>query len=223
MTNSELEELIWRYANTRNEQEENELLLLLVYYFVSLYNNHKKEFIDNNDLDEEEISNYYEGDLIEFGYDKTIEDYSIYIADLLYSLRQRAIIKQNDYYEKGLNYQQVIALDEYKTYIYNLFAVIHQTETNNVLQMAELKVANIVQVINPNIIFYKRWVARLDACPICQTLARNPPIPIDQPFLYNGEVVELENGDEFIYKYIDRFVAIAHPNDRCRIEILRIN
>lgn len=104
-------------------------------------------------------------------------------------------------------------------YVSENYQTIDRSETSNARQLGQLHVVSEVQASSSAVKVYKRWRAHPDCCDICRALD-GAIVPIDEPFLINGQVVELSNGKEFIYNYIDRGVAIAHPNDRCWIEFI---
>lgn len=197
-------ELIFKYATTDDDIEAYEIMLLIVAHFLSVYDAEREEFAKDNDIDltasdDEDVRNRY----------------ALYVMDLVLGMRDRIRTEAgslNDLTEA-----------EYTLYINRLVTVnydrLETTETNNAMQTGRLEVAVTAKEQNSAVRIYKRWVSRMDdkTCDICRAM-HGTVKSIDEPFLVNGEIVELADGKEFVYKYIDRLVAIAHPNDRCRIE-----
>ena len=198
------DELVREYVTTENEVEAREILILLVFYFMSVYDEERETFANDNDVPAEWIN------------DENIRDeYEMYVFDLLVSMRER--VKEEK--EKLRDLEQTAFLIAIYHFIDVQFTRIHETEISNAKQIAQLQVATAVQDNNSAAKIYKRWVARTDSCEMCKALD-GVIKPIDEPFLINGQVVELSSGKEIIYGYIDRGVAIAHPNDRCSIEFI---
>lgn len=200
----DIDKLFYQFSITTDEVEANELLFLLVYYFMELYDGEKERFIKDSDLDIHVES-----------YEQVKEDYALYLADVFIGARERVQLKE----------QELIKSDEEDasaklyTFIDSNFERINNTETVNVKQIAQLQVVAYVQDQDKAAKIYKQWVAHSGACDICKALD-GTKIPVDEPFLVNGQVIELSDGGEFIYDYIDRDVAIAHPNDQCGIEFI---
>lgn len=198
------EELVYQFTTTEDEVEARELLLLLVSYFLLVYNDEKEQFAKDNQVNISLVSD-----------EEMQSDYALYITDILTGMRERVIKKESKL--SGLDQMAfLVALHEY---VSGEFETIETSETGNARQLAQLQVVSIVQAGDIAAKVYKRWRAHPDCCEVCKAL-NGTILPIDEPFLVNGQVVELSDGKEFIYKYIDRSVAIAHPNDRCWIEFI---
>lgn len=195
-----------RYATTTDQVEARELLQLLVASFMLSYFEEREAFAKRNDVE------------VEFVYDGSMEtEYALYIQDLLIGMRERTQEKMN-----GLSGLGRVA---YFLALYHFvdiaFRTIFDTEQKNLRQLAELNVAQSLIDSGKPVSIYKRWVAHESdgACDICSALD-GTVLPIDEPFLVNGQIIQLGNGTEFIYKFIDRYAAVAHPNCRCEIETI---
>lgn len=194
------EEIIKEYATTENEATAREHLVILVAYFLALYDAEKEDFASNNDVDTRET------------YDPTREQYMYYITDLLIGMRERCLAKKEELRAK----QETVAI-LLGVYVLKQYQRIKETETVNATQLAQLTVAENVKQTKPTAQIYKVWRAHSGACDACKAMD-GTRILIDEPFLLNGQTIPLANGDEFIYNYIDRGVAILHPNDKCYVE-----
>lgn len=196
------EEMILDFLTTNDSIDFQEKLEQLVYYFVMLYYQGQTQFADRYDyqIDEETFN-------------LQLQDYSNYIILLLYDMRQR----MNEYREKIKDLPRLEQADKLSRFVVVNFKRLNVTEFNNAFQMAEIDIINDMIKNDSTVKVYKTWVARPDACPVCKAL-NGTRKELNEPFLVSGQVVELDDGKTFEYGYIDRKVAIAHPNDRCRIE-----
>lgn len=197
-------ELIFRYATTEDEIEAYEIMMLIVAYFLNVYDTARKELAENSDID-----------LTAADDETTRNEYTLYVMDLVVGMRDR-ILKEQEKLQDLTEAEYTLRLNEIITINYDRLEI---TETNNAMQLGQLEAAATAREQNSAIKIYKRWVSRLDTktCELCKAM-HGTVKPIDEPFLVNGQVIELTDGKEFVYKYIERLVAIVHPNDRCRIE-----
>lgn len=187
------EDKVVRFAWAEDEREANELLIVLVEYMLDFYDAELHRFALENDVPiEDEVF-------------QSRDDYAMYISDLFIGLRERAQLRLSEDRKKLRNF------------IITAFVVLVDSESSNILQLAQLDVALIAKKRNNAVKIYKTWHAHPDCCDLCGQLDGTTKL-IDEPFLVNGQIVEMANGEEVIYDYIDRLVAIAHPNDRCWIE-----
>lgn len=93
-----------------------------------------------------------------------------------------------------------------------------RTEFHNISQLADIDVVNqIVEVYGERLIIKKRWKAWSGACDICKALD-GKTIGYDEPFLLQGQAVDLGDGKFVIHNYSDQLTATAHPNDFCSLE-----
>ena len=199
-------ELIEEFATTADEERAIEILKAIVAYFMAIYDAERELFLEDNKLDLPFDEN--EADSVRL-------DFMLYITDLLTSIRTRTLRKIEEQQDSHDRVERATMT----AYIMNLYQRIKETESVNAQQIAQIEVVKKVQQTMPGAKIYKVWISKNDAdtCEICRAL-HGTVLPINQPFLVNGQIVSLDSGDEFIYEYIDRQVAIAHPNDRCRID-----
>lgn len=196
------DELIYQFATTDDEVEAYEIMLLLTQYYLSVYDSEKDEFAASHNVNTQAIM------------DESLRaEYALYISNIFSGMRDR--VKEEEGRLSGLG--EGAALLALKKFVFENYGRIEETELSNAKQMARLQVAQEIQSKNTAAKIYKRWVARPGCCEVCRAL-NGTVKPIDEPFLINGQVVELEGGKSFTYGYIDRNVAIAHPNDRCTVE-----
>lgn len=194
---------IYEFVVSDNPSDVEERLLLLVAYLLSVFDSEKAQFAQQNniELDVEE-------------YSELREAYAVYLTDLLLGMRDRCLDKQQKMEEANEFDRALIYM-----FIVNEFNTIEDSEWSNSKQMAQLEVVKKVRVIRPNAKIEKRWVAHVGACDYCQAMD-GVTIPLDEPFLRSGQVIALNSGEEFIYNYIDREVAVLHPHDRCYVEFI---
>lgn len=198
------EELIYQYATTEDEQEAYELLLLLILFFMTMYEDERKAFAERNSvdltgMDDSEVTN----------------EYTLYITDLLIGMRERTLKAKQELSVLS----RAAFLVAMQQVVKNNWNTLHDSEVGNAKQTAQLEVATLAQMLNRNIQIFKRWVAHPDCCKICAALD-GVQIPIDEPFLVPGQSIDLADGSEFVYEYIERGIATAHPNDRCHVEFI---
>lgn len=198
-------EVIYQFATTASDIDAYEIMQAYIVYMLGLYEYEMQRFIDDSGIDIE----------IMFNDEESKESYYLYLAGILWGLRERTQKKIEMYRNNKLTEEEMSML--IRRYVMNDFKAIEDTETMNVTQMAQLNVVSNIQGKTPFAKVYKTWIAIPGCCETCAAL-NGTKIPIDQPFLVNGQVVELEDGREVMYNYITRYVAIAHPNDRCYIE-----
>lgn len=192
---------IYEFVVSDNPSDVQEKLLLLVAYLLSVFDSEKAQFAQQNNVELEAEE-----------YSELREAYAIYLTDLLLGMRDRCLDKQQKMKEANEFDRALIYL-----FIINEFNTIEDSEWSNSKQMAQLEVVKKVRVIRPNAKIEKRWVAHVGACDYCQAMD-GVTIPLDEPFLRSGQVIALNSGEEFIYNYIDREVAVLHPHDRCYVE-----
>lgn len=195
-------DILYHYVMTDNQEEQEELLTLIVAYWVDLFIQEYYAFARDNNVNIDEVD-----------IQAVTADYEVYLTDILEGMRKRAREYAIELEDEPDNMIYLLTID----YIDAQYERIEDSESGNVIQLAQLLVANEFEKENPNAKVMKEWVAYPDCCPICAKL-NGTIIPIDEPFLVAGQRVDTEDGETFIYKYVDRFVAIAHPNDRCRIQ-----
>lgn len=194
---------IYEFVVSDNPSDVQEKLLLLVAYLLSVFDSEKAQFAQQNNVELEAEE-----------YSELREAYAIYLTDLLLGMRDRCLDKQQKMKEANEFDRALIYL-----FIINEFNTIEDSEWSNSKQMAQLEVVKKVRVIRPNAKIEKRWVAHVGACDYCQAMD-GVTIPLDEPFLRSGQVIALNSGEEFIYNYIDREVAVLHPHDRCYVEFI---
>ena len=199
------DELLVQFCTTEDDIEAQEILLLLVNQYMQLYYNERAAFAERSGIP------------LELVMDEGVQgEYALYIADLFTGMRERAEQKR-----LALEADREMQEKERRLALYAFIAVAYQTidetESSNARQLSQLQVAETAQQQNGAVRITKTWRAHPDCCEVCSQLD-GTTIPIDEHFLVNGQVVELGDGTEFIYNYIDRGVAICHPNDRCWIE-----
>lgn len=202
MNKVELNKLVFEFAT--NEQIVSELLDEITNYYLLLYSDERQRFADINEVD----LNDYEQDIL-------LANYKIYIENLFMGLRDRGLVKLEELESElsdGITMLMIV-------FITKQFNRLHDTESSNVIQTAQLSVVEQLQKSNTDVRLTKTWISRNDdrTCKICQAL-HGMTIPVNENFLVNGQVVDLKDGTRFVYDYVDRTVAVAHPNDRCRIE-----
>lgn len=196
------DELIYQFATTDDEVEAYETMLLLTQYYLSAYDSERDEFAARHKVNPQAIMD-----------GGTREEYALYISGILLGMRGR--VKEEEGRLSGLG--EAAALPALKKFVWDNYRRIEETEASNAKQLAQLQVVQEIQSKDRAAKIYKRWVARPGCCEVCRAL--NGTVKrIDEPFLVNGQVVELEGGKSFTYGYIDRNVAVAHPNDRCTVE-----
>lgn len=194
------QEQLYEFVTTDSEDEAYELLLLFLAYFLSRYDDALAEASEKWNVEIPEPN--------------TVRmDYAVYVTELIIGFRVRARDKALDLMRGDP--------DEFKEtledYIEKDFARLDRTEQEVAEQTAQLQAADKAVELTDDTALYKTWRARPNCCAICDALD-GTTIPVDEPFLVNGQIVELANGKTFIYKYKDRTIAIAHPNCRCWVE-----
>lgn len=196
------EELIYQFATTTDEAEANELAILLTLYFLAIYDDEKERFAKSSNVENDDER-----------FDQVREDYAMYVLAFLYGMRDRTKEKKSEL--SGVSKSE--AVEKLRAFVEVNYERINRTESGNAKQVAQLEIVARVLSTNTAVTIYKRWVARPGACQICRALD-GTILEVSQKFLTNGQIVQLEDGSEFIYNYIDRSVAIAHPNCGCTIE-----
>lgn len=85
-------------------------------------------------------------------------------------------------------------------------------------QLSKISVANLL-LKKGNYTATKTWIAKMDShtCEKCAAL-NGTTLPLDEPFLSDGDQVEIESGT-WTYSYLPQYTAAAHPHDRCEITI----
>ena len=199
-----MNETAYRFCTTEDTQEAYQLMIGLTAYFLSIYQKEREEFASKNDAELEDDS-------------YTAKQYETYIMSLLAGMRDRVQEEMDSTSELdevafALAIHQVVDLNWTRLYM---------SESKNATQLGKLQVAATEQANNRHLRIYKRWVASgdEDSCDICQEM-NGTIVPIDEPFLQHGELIDLPNGDIFSYNYIDRGIATAHPNCRCTFKLI---
>lgn len=194
---------IYNFAITGNIADVDDKLFQLVFYLLGVFDREKEQFAKQNNVkvEPEEFS-------------ELRESYAVYLAELLLGMRDRCLEKQQKLKDQGEFEKTLMFL-----FVMNQFKTIEDTEWSNSKQLAQLEVVKEVRLIRPNAKIEKRWVAHAGACDFCQAM-NGVTIPLDEPFLRSGQIIESDSGEEFIYNYIDRDVAVLHPNDKCYIEFI---
>lgn len=194
-----MNKLVTQFLLEINDEKAKTLLYELLVLFGEYFNEQRRAFALEQDI--ELLEDYYD----------TKTEYVDYLSQVLWIARQQLINKSDGLSKEDLLIAVVLA----STRLIN-------TETQALGQLAKITVAHELETQNGNIKIMKRWVANPNCCPICRALD-GMILPLDQPFLSNGQVVELEEGKSYTYGYADRLSAVAHPNDRCSIEFVVIN
>lgn len=200
-------EYVYGFATTSDQVDAEEKVAIIIAYFVGLILTEIEAFSEANNVD-----------MSEYDIQSWIDSYTAYLYEILMGMRQRIQEKQNELqYEYGNDY--IPYLREYFVQQYNrvLYSeLVDAKQLGQIIVSTALQTKALEQGINMQV--YKTWRAFPDCCPICAALA-GTTIPITEPFLVNGQRVDVGNGKTFIYDYVDRYVAFAHPNDRCWIEL----
>lgn len=199
------EDIVVEFLTTDDVNRAAILTESLLDSYMALYDEEIATFASKNDLSIDFVSMYQ-------------ATYREYLMDLFIGMRERVQEKEIELQEEKDKARALALLLIFVEENYNRLKL---TELGNIKQTAQLEVVQYLQANDYNVRIMKRWVAHAGACEVCQAL-NGVTIPIDEPFLVNGQVVELASGKEFIYNYIDRSVAIAHPNDQCYIEFILI-
>lgn len=146
------------------------------------------------------------------------------LEDVLVSVRQAAMA--------GASQQELVAVvkKEYADTISKQRAeTIARTETNRAFTRAQYEAD--AQLIAENSLqgrAYKKWITRSDnPCPICKSLASEPPIPLDNPFRSLGDEMTVtyeENGSTRVRSMVFDFEELkagnAHPNCMCSYQLI---
>lgn len=206
-------EIVEEYATTEDEERKEYLLSIIIIYFMELY-----------DIAEKRFSSEYDVDLTEYE-DSLQFEYFQYLYYLLVDFRERALekkkeLEQRERFERDRGTYEEPEIDPFDWFLFEAWAVIERSETDNSQQQAQYGVVLELQRQHPEYEIFKQWIAYPGCCNICLELSRRPPIPLNEPFLVSGNQVDLPDGKVFIYDYVDRFVAVAHPNDRCSIDYI---
>lgn len=200
------EEIIYQFATTEDEDEAYSILLLMIEQFLAQYTAARELFAADNSF---ELKGYSD--------ESVFDEYALYLFGIFTGLRERAKEQRERLRSQDLNKtEHLIAL---RRFIINEYETIEATEQGNAIQMGQLSAITALQDQRCDIRIFKEWVAHPDCCEICKKL-NGTILPIEAPFLVDGQVVELPEGKEFVYQYIDRLIAIAHPNDRCHVEFI---
>ncbi|GCF92493.1 hypothetical protein NRIC_03840 [Enterococcus florum] len=198
------EDVVVEFLTTDDPEAAAILLSIIIAYYMDNYDLEIAEFASENELS------------IEFNpVNKTA--YEEYLTDLFIDMRLRVQEKQIELENEDKATAKALLL----IFVQQNYERLKVTEMGNIKQTVQLEVVAYLQAMDYNVRIFKRWVAHSGCCDVCKAL-NGTTIPIDQPFLVNGQTVELASGKEFIYNYIDRGVAIAHPNDQCYIEFILI-
>lgn len=204
MNEEVLSKKVYEFATTSDSNRIDELLEEITLHYLELYNYERTHFSDTQKID-----------LDDYGQDEMLSNYQMYLISLFMGIRERSTVefdKLNADLEDNITMLMIV-------YVAIQFSRINITEKSNVKQTAQLSVVQQIQTSNTDVKITKTWISRNDSktCPICRAL-HGTTVPVGENFLVNGQVVELHDGTRFVYNYLDRNVAIAHPNDRCRIE-----
>jgi len=199
------DELIYLYAMTDDKVEALRLQLLIVAAFMSVYDEERDDFAEENGIDP---------DLV---YDDSFRDeYELYVFDLIGRMRDRTQVEMKQQSELD----RVAFLIAVKHFVDVNFEAIRRTEEKILKQTADLEVTNALLEKDSTARAYKTWHTSglQETCDVCKALD-GVTIPIDEPFLVNGQIIELGDGKEFIYTYETRYAASAHTNCNCYITI----
>lgn len=196
--------LIYQFATTGDESEAYSIMLLIIEQYLAQYNLAREEFAEDNGFS---VDGYSDAE--------TINDYALYLYTILAGMRERAKEQEKKLQQESADEAAYAAA--LMRFVMNDYEMIDTTEKGNAIQTGQLSAVSVLQEQRGEIKIYKEWVAHPDCCEVCAKL-NGTVLPIDEPFLVDGQVVELPDGKEFEYKYKDRLIAIAHPNDRCHVE-----
>ena len=199
------DELIYLYAMTDDKVEVLRLQMLIVEAFLLIYEEERDVFAEENGIPP---------DLV---YDDSLKnEYELYVFDLIGRMRDRTQAEM----AKQSELDRVAFLIAIKHFVDVNFEAIRRTEEKILKQTADLEVTNALLEKDSTARAYKTWHTSglQDSCDICKSLD-GVTIPIDEPFLVNGQIIELGDGTEFIYTYETRYAASAHTNCNCYITI----
>lgn len=194
---------IYEFAVCSNSADAKDKLAQLLAYLISIFDEEKDQFAEQNNV-ELRLEEHSE----------LRESYIQYLTALLIGMRDRCLEKQQKMQDEGKADRALLFL-----FVMNEFDRIEDSEWSNSKQLAQLEVVQKVRLLRPNAIITKRWVAHVGACDYCMAMD-GVEVPIDQPFLVSGQTIMLHTGEELIYNYIDRDVAVLHPHDRCYVEFI---
>lgn len=197
------DENIYNFAIMDNETEAYEIAMLLVMSMLLVYEEERDTFAANNDVNIEMLDD-----------EESIESYAQYLYTLYWGLRERTREKQQELY--ALDMVTADMHTKLKNYAVNGYNAINNTEPGNAQQLAQLNVVVAVQDQQPAAQIYKTWDARPDCCEKCAAMD-GTTIPVEEPFLVNGQAVMLPDGSEVFYSYITRQTAIMHTRCRCYV------
>lgn len=197
-------DFIWEFAFTEDDTILGYDLALLITYFITAYDEEKVRFAKDNGIE-----------LTDYELDEFRENYILYLYDMLLNVRLNIQEKQRELHEMQVEEEY----EKLRDFITTYFALVHMTEIQVLVQSASLNVVKELRRNNADVIIEKRWKAFPGCCPICKALD-GVTIPVDEPFLVNGQVVEDAHGKLHTYSYVDRYICVAHPNDRCMIEYI---
>ena len=181
------------YTTTSNEQKQRELLLLLVSYFLTLYDMEKENFADELGISSE----FVEDAQIKFDYMKKIE---------LTLQNMRETVQS----EKDKDSEALTAL---------YFNRILNTDGKKAKELAQIETAKHLTRLDRSKKIRKRWKAFSGCCVVCRAMD-GVTVALDEPFMYQGQVVELSSGERYINNYAAMDTPNAHPNDKCSIEFI---
>ncbi len=198
------EDIVIEFLTTDDLQRAAILLTTLVDLYMAYYDEELTTFASSNDLSIDFVATNKAA-------------YEEYLTDLFVDMRTR--VKEKEIELNNEDKDEAMAFMLLLIFVEQNYNRLKLTELGNIKQTAHLEVVQYLQANDYNVKIFKKWVAHSNACEVCQAL-NGVTLPVDQPFLVNGQIVELANGKEFIYDYIDRGVAIAHPNDQCYIDFI---
>ncbi|MHC5215205.1 structural protein [Enterococcus sp. LJL128] len=93
-----------------------------------------------------------------------------------------------------------------------------KTEIHNIYQLADIDVVSqLLAVYGERLSVKKRWKAWSGACAICKALD-GTTVNYDEPFIFEGQSIDLGDGKFYTHNYKEQLTATAHPNDQCIIE-----
>ena len=173
--------------------EQRELLLLLVSYFLTLYDMEKENFADELGISSE----FVEDAQIKFDYMKKIE---------LTLQNMRETVQS----EKDKDSEALTAL---------YFNRILNTDGKKAKELAQIETAKHLTRLDRSKKIRKRWKAFSGCCDVCRAMD-GVTVALDEPFMYQGQVVELSSGERYINNYAAMDTPNAHPNDKCSIEFI---
>ncbi|GHU63469.1 hypothetical protein FACS189418_6820 [Clostridia bacterium] len=188
------EEYIYELVTKEDEEAKQQWIDKVIAAFILLYLLEKQRFALEKKVkgveDDEDV----------------ITKYALYLNRLLLSFLDRMTLLTKENARREALHQITTNWERF-----------YRTEKQDAVLSAQLSVAQFYEQVKGYTV-KKTWKSQNDAlvCEVCRAM-NGTTLALDEPFLYNGQVVELASGKLFQYNYKDRYVPIAHPNDRCTI------